>query len=139
LALAANERTSVYQEVRYFGQSLLDDTSSYYGAINSCILPALYALLGTCAYLLRNFESQMGSRTFIPSHTNSARFLIAGIGGTVVGLFSNNFTITQGASVSPLALAFLVGYAVDVFFAFLEGLLQSFTRNVANPAPPAKT
>jgi putative flippase GtrA len=58
---------------------------------------------------------------------NSARFLIAGIDGAVVGLF-NNFTITQGAAIPPLALAFLVGYVVDVFFSFLKGLLQAFTK-----------
>jgi hypothetical protein len=83
----------------------------------------------------------MTTQTFIPSVANSARFLIAAIGGAVVGLF-NNFTISQGASIPPLALAFLVGYAVDVFFAFLEGLLQSFTRNAttasaAKPGTPA--
>jgi hypothetical protein len=137
LAQAAEERTAVYQEVRYFGQSLLDDTSFFYGAITICILPALYALLGTCAYLLRNFEQQMSGRTFIPSKANSARFLIAGIGGAVVGLF-NNFTITEGASVPPLAIAFLVGYGVDVFFAFLEGMLQTFTRSSTSPPQPAK-
>ena len=38
--------------------------------------------------------------------------------GEVVGLFSN---FSQGASLSPLALAFLVGYATDIFFSFLEG------------------
>jgi hypothetical protein len=137
LAQAAEERTAVYQEVRYFGQSLLDDTSFFYGAITICILPARYALLGTCAYLLRNFEQQMSGRTFIPSKANSARFLIAGIGGAVVGLF-NNFTITEGASVPPLAIAFLVGYGVDVFFAFLEGMLQTFTRSSTSPPQPAK-
>jgi hypothetical protein len=36
----------------------------------------------------------------------------------------------------PFALAFLVGYAVDVFFTFLEGLLQMFKRNPGNPAQP---
>ena len=134
-AVAADERTVVFQDVRYFAQSLLDDVSFFYGAITACVLPALYALLGTCAYLLRTFEQQMSTRTFIPSAANSGRFLIAAIGGGVVGLF-NNFTITQGASVPPLAIAFLVGYAVDVFFAFLEGLLQVFTRNTpASPTP----
>jgi hypothetical protein len=127
LAQAAADLTKVYQDVRYFGQSLLDDMSFYYGAITVCLLPALYALLGTCAYLLRTFEQQMATRTFTPSGANSARFLIAAIGGAVVGLF-NNFTIGQGASIPPLAIAFLVGYAVDVFFAFLEGLLQVFTK-----------
>ena len=135
LAEAAESTTRTYKDVRYFAQNLLDDVSFYYGAFATCILPVLYALLGTCAYLLRSFEREMGTRTFIPSETNLARFLIAGIGGTVVGLF-NNFTITQGTSIPPLALAFLVGYAVDVFFAFLESLLQTFTRSVSGASPP---
>lgn len=136
LSEAAEDRTQVYQDVRYFAQSLLDDVSFFYGAITACLLPVLYALLGTCAYLLRTFEKQMALRTFIPSSANSARFLIAAIGGAVVGLF-NNFTITEGASIPPLAIAFLVGYAVDVFFAFLEGLLQTFTKNTTSPPAPA--
>ena len=45
--------------------------------------------------------------------------------GLMVGQFIN---FGQGVSLSPLALAFLAGYAVDVYFAFLEGLLQMFTR-----------
>jgi hypothetical protein len=137
-ANAADDRTMVYQEVRYFAQSILDDVSFFYGAMSTCVLPVLYALLGTCAYLIRNFEQQMASRTFIPSRANSARFLIAAIGGAVVGLF-NNFTITQGASIPPLAFAFLVGYAVDVFFSFLEGLLQTFTKNKPSEVAPALT
>jgi ABC-type glycerol-3-phosphate transport system permease component len=110
--------------------------STFYGAITTCLLPVLYALLGTCAYLLRSFEQEMTTKTYVPSSANSARFLIAGIGGGVVGLF-NSFTVTQGASIPPLAIAFLVGYAVDVFFSFLEGLLQAFTktRTAAVPQP----
>jgi hypothetical protein len=135
LAVAAENRTFVYQRVKYFAQSSLDDVSVYYGAITACILPVLYALLGTCAYLLRSFEQQMALRTFTPSVANSARFLIAAIGGAVVGLF-NNFSITQGASIPPLAIAFLVGYAVDVFFAFLEGLLQAFSKTTPHAPVP---
>jgi len=71
----------------------------------------------------------------MPSVANSARFLIAAIGGAVVGLF-NNFTITQGASIPPLAIAFLVGYAVDVFFSFLEGFLQAFTKTRSSTSSP---
>ncbi len=130
---ARDDRTATYQDVRYFAQTVLNNSSVFYGALTSCILPVLYALLGTCAYLLRTFEDQMTSRTFTPSVANSARFLIAAIGGAVVGLF-NNFAITEQASIPPLALAFLVGYAVDVFFAFLEGLLKAFTKSTT-PAP----
>jgi len=132
---ALDTLTTTYQDVRLFGQDVLDLISVYYGAITTCLLPVLYALLGTCAYLLRTFEQQMAARTFIPSSVNSARFLIAAIGGAVVGLF-NNFTITQAASIPPLAIAFLVGYAVEVFFSFLEGLLQVFTKNKSGPSSP---
>jgi hypothetical protein len=135
LPQALDTLTTTYQDVRLFGQDILDLISVYYGAITTCLLPVLYALLGTCAYLLRTFEQQMSARTFMPSVANSARFLIAAIGGAVVGLF-NNFTITQGASIPPLAIAFLVGYAVDVFFSFLEGLLQAFTKNKSTSSSP---
>jgi len=54
----------------------------------------------------------------------------------VVGLFTN-FNVTQGGSLSPLALAFLVGYAVDVFFSFLEGLLRAFGRTPGAAATPS--
>ncbi len=136
-----DQLTTTYQDVRSFAQDVLDLVSVYYGAITTCLLPVLYALLGTCAYLLRTFEEELRTLTFMPSsRANLARFLIAGIGGAVVGLFGN-FTITQGASISPLAVAFLVGYAVDVFFSFLEGLLQAFTKNknAATPQLPARS
>jgi hypothetical protein len=127
LEAAFDSRIRVHQDVRYFAQSILDDVSFFYGAITACILPVLYALLGTCAYLLRTFEEGWRTKTFIPSIAHSARFLIAGIGGAVVGLF-NNFTITEGASIPPLAIAFLVGYSVDVFFSFLDSMLLAFTK-----------
>ena len=126
---AEGERTEMYQHVRTFGQNVVDNVSAVYGAFGNCVLPVLYALFGTCAYLLRNYGQQMKARTFGRASGDSARFVIAGICGAVVGLF--NLTITQGASVSPLAIAFLVGYAVDVFFSFLEGLLQQFTKGKA--------
>lgn len=134
---ALDDLTGTYQDVRSFAQDILDLVSVSYGAITTCLLPVFYALLGTCAYLLRSFEEEVRTLTFTPSsRANWARFLIAGIGGAVVGLFGN-FTITQGASISPLAIAFLVGYAVDVFFSFLEGLLQAFSKRTGNAGPPA--
>ena len=108
----------------------------FYGAMASGILPVLYALLGACAFLLRSFEQQVKARTFTLNDAHAARFVIAAIGGAVVGLFSN-FTLTQSASIPPLAIAFLVGYAVDVFFSFLESLLQSVSRGKGAASPPA--
>lgn len=136
-------RILVFQDARQFGADVTDDVSVIYGAIGTVILPVLYALLGACACLLRAYAQGMSTRTFVPSHSDSARFLIAGIVGGVVGLFSN-FTIPQGAgnqgtSVSPLAIAFLVGYSVDVFFSFLETLIQAFTKDKGGSNTPASS
>ena len=131
LAGVLNSKLGIYQDARSFAQGVVDDVSVFYGAITTCLLPVLYALLGTCAYLLRSFEQDMSNRTFVRSHADSPRFLIAGIGGAVVGLF-HSFTISEEASIPPLAIAFLVGYAVDVFFSFLEGLINAFTKDRTN-------
>ena len=71
----------------------------------------------------------------MPSRTDSARFIIAAIGGGAVGLF-NNFTL--GESFPPLAIAFLVGYATDIFFSFLDRVQQSFTKGAEEAAVPAR-
>lgn len=115
----------VFQAVRSFAKDTQEKTALYYGALSNLLLPPLYAILGACAYLLRSFSEQVRARTFLPSRTDSARFIIAAIGGGAVGLF-NNFTL--GESFPPLAIAFLVGYATDIFFSFLDRLQQSFTK-----------
>jgi hypothetical protein len=136
LASQADEallKIKLYQSVRYRAVSAQETAAIWSGAVGTCILPVLYAVLGACAYLLRLFEEQIKNRTFT-ADGHHARFLIAGIGGLVVGLFTN-FNVTEGGSLSLLALAFLVGYAVDVFFSFLESLLRIFGRTGQSPAP----
>ena len=115
----------VFQTVRSFAKDVQDRASLYYGALSNFLLPPLYAILGACAYLLRSFSDQMKARTFLPSRTDSARFIIAAIGGGAVGLF-NNFTLDE--NFPPLAIAFLVGYATDIFFSFLDRFQQTFAR-----------
>ncbi len=135
LAVAAAERICVYQRVRYFAQSTEENATVFIGAVATGILPIMYALLGAAAYVLRRLESQLRSRTFI-NETHSPRFITAAIAGAVVGLF--NFG--SGVSVSPLAIAFLAGYAVDVFFTFLESLSETLRKGRgsagSDPATP---
>jgi hypothetical protein len=107
-----------------------------YGAISTCILLVLCALLGVCAKLLGQFEQQIRMRTYVESEANSAHFVVAAFAGGVVGLF-NNFTLGQAASLPPLALAFLIGFSVDVFLSFLETLSQSFIKR-SDPEPRSK-
>jgi hypothetical protein len=116
-----------FQQLRQYGQTGRDLVAVIYGAISTCILPVLYALLGVCAKLLGQFEQQIRTRTYVQSEANSAHFVVAAIAGGVVGLF-NNFTLGQSASIPPLALAFLIGFSVDVFLSLLETLSQSFMK-----------
>jgi hypothetical protein len=123
-----------FQDLRQYGQTGRDLVAVIYGAISTCILPVLYALIGVCAKLLGQFEQQIRTRTYVQSEANSAHFVVAAIAGGVVGLF-NSFTLGQSASVSPLAIAFLVGFSVDIFFSFLETLLQSFVKRAESNVP----
>jgi hypothetical protein len=129
--------TLIYQKVRFLAEHLAEEVSFEYGAISTCVLPVLYAVLGTFAFVLRTFELRVSARSYVHSRVDYARFIIAAIGGAVVGLFSN-FTAGQGFKASPLALAFLVGYAVDVFYSFLETLIQSFTKTALASSSPAQ-
>jgi hypothetical protein len=117
-------KIALYQDVRSFAQSVQEMVQTSFGAVTVCVLPMLYALLGACAFLIRSFEEQRRTRTFISGRSN-ARLLIAGISGLVVGLFGN-WGEGHKVGLSPLAIAFMVGYAVDVFFFFIDGLLQTF-------------
>lgn len=127
------DMTQTYQKVRAYAKNILDATSIWFGAVSTAILPILYAILGAFASVLRAFTQQLEKRTFNYSYASPARFIIAAIGGGVIGLF--NFTIGEGLTVSPLALAFVVGYSTDVFFSFLEGSVPNAAKGGA-PSPP---
>jgi hypothetical protein len=118
-------KLATYQDIRAFAKSVQQWNLVIYGAITAYLLPIAYALLGACAFALRNLSAQTKAKAYQPSYANFARIVIALIAGTVVGLF-NDFT--KGVSVSPLAVAFLVGYAVEVFFSFLDAFVQTFRK-----------
>jgi len=135
VAQTINDMIPEFQALRQYGQAGRDLVAVIYGTIFTCILPVLYALLGVCAKLLGQFEQQIRTRTYVQSEANSAHFVVAAIAGGVVGLF-NNFTLGQSASIPPLALAFLIGFSVDVFLSFLETLSQSFMKRSESEARP---
>jgi hypothetical protein len=131
-------KIATYERVREFAQNVHADSLAIYGAISSYLLPVLYALLGACAYNLRDFSTRVKRRTYHPSsYANTARTIAAMTVGTIISLFNvfNNNTALQ-----PLAVAFLAGYGVEAFFAFLDALLTAFSnRSRPPPAHPAAT
>ena len=125
-------KIATYEQIRDFAQNILLDNSVALGALAAYVLPIVYALLGAMAFRLRTFVDTMRKRTYHPSYADSARLIAAVIAGAIISLF-NGFT--QGISISPLAVAFLVGYGVEIFYTFLDTILASFGSGV--PRQPA--
>ncbi len=107
-------------QVRYgtevMARSVLD-------ALQSLILPALFAMLGACIRLLRTRLQQYQDRkvsTPQPWETR-VRVLVGTVVGSVLGFFYTPGVVGgQLASIPLLGLAFLVGYNVEILFMFFD-------------------
>jgi hypothetical protein len=123
-------KLAVYQDIRAMAQNAERTSDIFWGAVTSYLLPVLYAVLGALAYILRESAAQISSRTFDPAnarYSNRTRLIIALIVGSVIGLFGSVWK-TQVGSASPLAVAFLAGYAADAFFSFLDKAAPTRTK-----------
>ena len=120
----ASAEIKLLEKMAPFAEELIDTVAVMYGAINACVLPILYAWLGACAFLMRRSCKEIGEATAIGRNSATGRLVMAGIGGMVIGFF-NNLVVDNGVSVSPFALAFLVGYAIDIFYGVLENAIAS--------------
>lgn len=98
------------------------------------LLPALYGLLGACAFVLRQLAADLSrdvaeSRSAYASSVRySLRLNIGVLAGLAVGWFVDP---TQAGSVvanlSPLALAFVAGYGSDLVFALMDRIVTTFS------------
>jgi hypothetical protein len=122
-----------YQLIRNYALALDKTDSIVYGGITTYLLPTVYALLGAFLYGFRLYSRLIRRKTYLPSAAHSARFFIAAIAGLVVGLFGS--LLPKNLALSPLAVAFLVGYAVEAFFSRIDDLIARFKS--AGPAERA--
>jgi hypothetical protein len=94
------------------------------------VLPALYGLLGACAFVLRQLSADIAQLRFANDLRvrYTLRLNIGLLAGLAVGWF---ITPDQSASVianlSPLALAFVAGYGSDLLFAVLDRIVNAFS------------
>jgi hypothetical protein len=120
-------KLAVYQDVRAMAQNAQRTSDIGWGAITTYLLPVMYAVLGALAFILRELTDQNEKNTFYPDYArmaNRTRLIMAVIVGTVIGLFGSLWK-TQLGAVSPLAIAFLAGYAADTFFSFVDKAVAS--------------
>lgn len=114
--------------------------------LQSYLLPILYGLLGAGTSVLRSLSRRIKNVTY-SEEVGIQHLLSVSLGalaGIVVGWFSfliGNGTTTFLGSVSPLAIAFLVGYNIELFFSRMDDAikrLEAVSQQTA-PALVAKT
>ena len=98
------------------------------GAIGRYILPLMYGLLGAFAFVLRRLSEAIKKLEYTKeSNINfSLRLHLGALSGLAIGWFSGpvtDATIIDIGTLSPLALAFLAGYSVELLFTLMDRLI----------------
>ena len=99
---------------------------------SSYILPMIYGLLGACAFVLRLISKQVRELSFSKSTAlvqYMLRIILGALAGISIGWFlkpdpSGTNTL---ATISPLALAFVAGYSVELVFTAMDKIITAFT------------
>ena len=124
-----NKLTGLYQKVHRLCERRAGPDTSDLGCFRRLHITGALRFVGAPALTCSaRSQSKPKSEPSRPRYATPARFIIAGIGGGVIGSL-NNFMVDQGLTLSPLALAFLIGYAADIFFSLLEGTMQNLRGN----------
>jgi hypothetical protein len=76
-------------------------------------------MLGACAF---GFGNLLRTKTLQATATVGPRLMLALFGGFVAGLFTD---FTKGLTRPPLAISFLVGYSAEIFFSFLDRIIET--------------
>lgn len=102
-------------------------------ALLKYVLPILYGALGASAYIVRVLADEIRSYTFSSGSVvrYELRYYLGAVAGFSIAWFTSDSKSTESAgilqSLSPLALAFLAGYSVDLLFSFLDRLASVFS------------
>ena len=115
-----------YYDVRRYVASYVLQASLSIGVISSSILPIILGLMGACAYVIRLISDQIKDTTFSTTSPirHVVRVVLGGLAGVVIGFVG----IANVGSLSPSALAFIAGYAVEPVFSTFDGIAEKFRR-----------
>jgi len=99
--------------------------------LSSYILPVFTSLLGVTVYILRRTSTSInaGEYRLYESGTYSYRITLGIVGGIVISWFSITDTSGVISSITPAALAFLVGYSIEVLYNVLDSIVKALGAN----------
>ncbi|EEA03951.1 hypothetical protein BH160DRAFT_0634 [Burkholderia sp. H160] len=131
------QKIAVYQQIRATAKYAQDNILTFVGMTTGFVLPILYAWLGANAAILRKLRDDTAACLFHPEYSkvaNRSHVITAVIVGISIGLFSD--IVQEGKTLSPLAIAFIAGYASDRFFQFLDRLVATLFPSDSSRGQP---
>lgn len=95
--------------------------------ISSYILPVFTSLLGVTVYILRRTSTDLNSGRYrlYEAGTYSYRITLGIVGGIVISWFSINDSSGVVSSITPAALAFVVGYSIEILYNVLDSIVKA--------------
>ncbi|CCO46334.1 conserved hypothetical protein [Vibrio nigripulchritudo SOn1] len=126
---APNQLELEYQANLIAAQSVLQMLQNY-------VLPLLYGLLGAFIFVLRSLLQQVRNLTYTASREVGYRLRLTL--GCLAGMITGWLLKPEmgDMTLSPMALAFLAGYSIEVMFTLLDRLIDGIRKNteVASPS-----
>lgn len=106
-------------------------------ALQEYLLPLLYGLLGAFIFVLRSLLREIKSLTytFDSEIRYRLRLTLGALGGMIIGWFLKPEETDTLASLSPMAMAFLMGYNVDVLFSLMDRLIENIKQAIEKNDP----
>lgn len=109
-------------------------TSVMMAALTGFVMPMLLGLLGACVYVYREIDDQIRTSTLEARQAvhGTLRMLLGAILGGMLGAIWTNGQAVQleGVSLSLGALAFFVGFSVEIVFSVVDSLVRAVAGRV---------
>jgi nucleoid-associated protein YgaU len=101
-------------------------------SLQTYFLPLLYGLLGACTYVLRQLSVEVHQLTYsrVSEIRYGLRLALGALGGMAISWFVKPDDATGLASLSPMALAFLTGYNVELLFAIMDKIINTALKSL---------
>jgi hypothetical protein len=109
-------------------------TAIMMAALTGFVLPMVLGLLGACVYVYRELDAQIEACTLQAReglHGTLRMMLGAILGGLLGALWTNNQAIQmEGVTLSLGALAFFVGFSVEVVFRLVDAMVRGVADRI---------
>ncbi|PKF80418.1 hypothetical protein CW749_05715 [Vibrio sp. vnigr-6D03] len=122
-----NTQTNTESELEY--QANLISAQSVLQMLQNYVLPLMYGLLGAFIFVLRSLLQQVRNLTYTASREVGYRLRLTL--GCLAGMITGWLLKPEmgDMTLSPMALAFLAGYSIEVMFTLLDRLIDGIRRN----------